>query len=474
MAETFEFDQIENVQIPCLLNRKIDNGRFKLIKRIGHGGYSVVYLAVNLFHHPRSSYPSRVAVKCLLSSRKQKFQREVEIHKRAARHVRGVIRIYRTLQEGDLFFVILEYCPQGDLFSAITESRTFLGNDRLIKGVFIQLIEIIMLLHNVGIYHRDLKPENVLCVLSPQDLRKGQPTNVLLADFGLATENPMSESFGCGSYYYMTPECLAGSYSTRVKAYSSPAADIWALGIMLVNLVCGRSPWKAAMLTDPSFRRFARDCRWLRQMLPLSMPAYNFLSWIFKSHGNNICMSELRRRFLKIDTFYMTRAELAEADKTARLVASDWMLNMPLQDVDIEGDGNITHMDEVDQQQLFDDSIHVDPCDNNSDTSVSSCSNTDTYSFSSPAPSSNWTTPFSSVGGRSTNSASSSSESDFPITPETKPVRPAESVPELPKGQQPIASENWVLSADEVHSFHKTLSTHVLQHETLEVERLVL
>lgn len=473
MAETF--DKIEDVQIPCLLDRKIDNGRFHLIKRIGHGGYSVVYLAIDLqaSASPDSPSPQHVAVKCVLDrhGRKAKIEREVDLHSQAAAAVSGVIQIYRTLKEGDLFFVILEYCPHGDLFSTLTETRIFLGNSRLIRSVFIQLIDIITALHRVGIYHRDLKPENILC-RTPIDalLKKEAGTiRISLADFGLATQNPRSLSFGCGSYFYMTPECLAGTYSTTVKAYSSRAADIWALGIILVNLICGRSPWKAALMTDPSFKRFVKNPRWLRQMLPLSMPVYRFLNWIFSNHGNHIRMSELRSRFLKIDSFYMTEEEVAAADKTARLVAKDWMPETPLHDFQHEDFADITHVDDVTEHQLFDDTIPIHP--DNGSSSNSSSSNTDSGSSTSNSAK---ISPISSVSGLTHGSAASSSESDFPITPETKPIHPTEGVPELPKGEQPVGDESWVLSASEVHSIHKTLSAQAVQSDTPEVERLVI
>ncbi|EJD01201.1 Pkinase-domain-containing protein, partial [Fomitiporia mediterranea MF3/22] len=282
----------------------IDNGRFHLIERLGQGGYSVVYLATDSHScRPGSSNPSRVAIKCLLNTRKCKIVREVALHKRAA-SIPGVVKIFRTFEEGGLFFVVLEYCPNGDLFGVLTEEQLFLGRDRLIKSVFLQLLDTVAAMHKLGVYHRDLKPENILCASSPS-MCNGQPTSltVLIADFGLATESELSESFGCGSYVYMTPECLAGMYSRALPHYSSRAADIWALGVILVNLVCGRSPWKTALLSDPSFRRYIRDVRWLRQMLPLSMPAYHFLNKIFSNHGNRVAISDLRRQFAEIDTF---------------------------------------------------------------------------------------------------------------------------------------------------------------------------
>ncbi|KAI5125039.1 hypothetical protein M0805_007463 [Coniferiporia weirii] len=411
------FDTIEGKRIPCLLNRRIDNGRLLLKQRLGSGGYGVVYLATDFF----SLRGGDVAVKCLLHDtqhRRAKSARELALHKRASA-LPGVAKIYHTVEESGLLFIILEFCPDGDLFSAIAETKLFLGRDSLIKSAFLQILDTVIALHRIGIYHRDLKPENVLCA-------KGG-TKMLLTDFGLATESERSFSFGCGSYFYMSPECLAGSYSSAVKAYSSRAADIWALGVLLVNLICSRSPWKAAMLSDPSFLRYTRDCLWIQKMLPLSTPAYRFVNRIFANHGNNISLASLRAQFLKIDTFYMTADELARADKTARLVAREWMPDAPMEDIKREDLMHMTITDNVSDTDLFEDTDgHV------IDGRLSSDSLTITPS------------------------ASSGSEFEFPITPETRPAQPAEGVPNLPAGQN-LGGKWLLLPANRKHVYHKNL-----------------
>ena len=186
--------------LPCLLNTRIGNDRFHLKRRLGSGGFSVVYLATDL------SSPRRrqVAVKCLAhksSEQRRQNMLEVNLHKRAAR-LPGVVDIYDTVEENGLLFLILQYCDGGDLFSLVTEDRLFAGRDDLIRNAFGQLLETVRGLHSMGIYHRDLKPENVLST------NKG--TRLFISDFGLATKHRTSRSFGAGSHFYMTPgkRCL--------------------------------------------------------------------------------------------------------------------------------------------------------------------------------------------------------------------------------------------------------------------------
>lgn len=169
--------------------------RLELTRVLGVGAYGVVYTAVDI--HTNVMYAVKALNKSGLDPRQLKFQqREIKLHHLASQHP-NVVSLVRIMDSVDCTYVVIEFCPEGDLFSSITEKGHFVGNDPLVKCVFLQILDAVHFCHSLGIYHRDLKPENILVT--------DQGLTVKLADFGLATTDPITSDFGCGSTFYMSP-----------------------------------------------------------------------------------------------------------------------------------------------------------------------------------------------------------------------------------------------------------------------------
>ena len=172
--------------------------RLELTSILGVGAYGVVYTAVDI--HTNIMYAVKALNKVGLDPRQLKFQqREIKLHHTASRHA-NVVSLVRIMDAVDCTYVVIEFCPEGDLFSNITEKGHFVGNDPLVKRVFLQVLDAVQFCHSQGIYHRDLKPENILVT--------DQGLTVKLADIGLATEDAYTTDFGCGSTFYMSPGML--------------------------------------------------------------------------------------------------------------------------------------------------------------------------------------------------------------------------------------------------------------------------
>lgn len=261
-----------------------------------------------------------------LDQRQMAFQtREIRLHWEASAH-RNVVSMLKIIDGTDCIFVILEYCPEGDLFYNITECGQYVGKDDLAKRIFLQILDAVEFCHSRGIYHRDLKPENVLV--------KDQGETVKLADFGLATSSERSDDYGCGSTFYMSPgkllsraqpvilpispvqqltvpffsfslECL--DHSSRRPFYYCAPNDVWSLGVILVNLTCGRNPWKQASIEDSTYRAYTRSAGFLKTILPVSDELNDILGSIFtRDPEQRITLPALKQRILACSRFTCT------------------------------------------------------------------------------------------------------------------------------------------------------------------------
>ena len=133
-----------------------------------------------------------------------------------------------AFQTRDKLFLILEYCPGGDLGKVLEKEKRF---DEARARIY--LAEILLALedlHKRDIIFRDLKPDNV--VLDTQG-------HALLTDFGLSKEgvldNQAANSF-CGSVAYLAPEMLKRSGHGK-------SVDWYLLGVLLYEMLVGMPPY---------------------------------------------------------------------------------------------------------------------------------------------------------------------------------------------------------------------------------------
>ncbi|WRT63606.1 uncharacterized protein IL334_000529 [Kwoniella shivajii] len=167
--------------------------------------------------------------------------------------------------------------PTPSLLSAFS-ANTLLSQRRLrlIASMFSQMCEAVSVCHDAGVSHRDIKPENFICCDSieleaaidgeyGEDQDEGKPLDfgpqakrkvvVKLTDFGLATTEEESGDVECGSKPYMSYECRNNLGPTYFPAH----ADVWSLGIVLINMLFHRNPWKDPTPGDPNFDNFLMD-----------------------------------------------------------------------------------------------------------------------------------------------------------------------------------------------------------------------
>ncbi|PYH89886.1 kinase-like protein [Aspergillus ellipticus CBS 707.79] len=239
-------------------------GRLKLLKVLHYRHSVVIYSGVDI--HTDVEYVVKALEKIGIDSQQlQRRQQEVRLHHLASQHP-NVISLLHIVDLDDCLYLVMELCPEGDLFSSITEKGNFVGNDLLAKRAFLQILDAVQFCHSVGVYHCFLRPENVLVA--------DQGLTVKLCDFSYAT----------------TDKRLFG--------------DIWSLGILLINLTCGRNPWRTTLLEDPTFKVYLKDPFSLKTILPLTDEIICVLSRIFELNPTKrITIPELRKLIEECPSF---------------------------------------------------------------------------------------------------------------------------------------------------------------------------
>ncbi|CDO72454.1 hypothetical protein BN946_scf184977.g155 [Trametes cinnabarina] len=290
--------------------------RFQLLRLIGSGTYGVVYQAVDL--HPSADPESLYrAIKIISKIGRTKSQigavrREIALQSLVAGHP-NIVTLCDAFEDAEYFYIILDFYRGGDLFEQCCEKGTYVFNDELLRKAFVSLVDALQACHDAKIYHRDLKPENVLV--------SEDGSEVYLADFGLATNRVIVDEFGCGTTIYMSPECIGRE--TGFKPFCARFSDIWALGVILVNMISGRHPWERATMDDYCFSHFVHDPDFLLDVLPISEGACDILQSMFALNPlTRPTLPELRKAILELDTFFVSEDELSYAGEYVHIAAA--------------------------------------------------------------------------------------------------------------------------------------------------------
>lgn len=104
--------------------------------------------------------------------------------------------------------------------------------------------------------------------------------------------------------------------------YACAPNDIWSLGVILVNLTCGRNPWKSASTKDSTFRAYLADRQFLKSILPLSDELNEILNMVFEiDPSRRISLAELRHRIATCPAFTKPAASPATTTTTTTVPA---------------------------------------------------------------------------------------------------------------------------------------------------------
>ncbi|GMG20613.1 unnamed protein product [Ambrosiozyma monospora] len=189
-------------------------------------------------------------------------------------------------------YIVLEYCSRGDLHDAIQQGIAPIST-RDVIDVYLQLISAVEYCHSMGIYHRDIKPENILI---------SDDWSIKLTDFGLATTHNYCSDFDVGSERYMAPELLDHK---DIDGYYADKVDFWSLGICLLNIVFGKSPFRSASAKDKLFLHFAANRETLFDIFPaMSYDLFAILRYSLTIDPSNRDLELIKENVMKAE--YLT------------------------------------------------------------------------------------------------------------------------------------------------------------------------
>jgi serine/threonine-protein kinase len=215
---------------------------YEITRRLGAGGSGVVYLATDtLLQRPVVLKILRTG---LLSAEQLRTTVLREARLASAIEHPNVCAIYEVGESGDEGYIVMQYVPGQSLDRLIARGPASL---QLVLSVGIQIADGLQAAHTLGIFHRDLKPQNVM-------LTDGGLVKIL--DFGLARRlRPEDASFDPSKPGLARGASVAATYTARggtirymapeqfVTGQSSVQSDVWALGLILYELVSGRHPF---------------------------------------------------------------------------------------------------------------------------------------------------------------------------------------------------------------------------------------
>ncbi|KAH3903469.1 aurora kinase SCDLUD_001109 [Saccharomycodes ludwigii] len=240
-------------------NKVLSIQDFEIGKKLGKGKFGKVYCA----KHIKSGFIVALKVmdkrELLNYNVTKQFRREVEIQSQLKHE--NITQLYGYFYDQKRVYLILEYCSGGELYKLLKRSGTL--NDIMASYFINQMILALTYMHDKKIMHRDIKPENILINID---------NKLKLTDFGWSVlyKDDTKRRTLCGTVDYLSPELI------KSREYDEKA-DIWALGILTFELLCGVPPFEEET-KEMTYKRIVK-CD-LRFPPNISSDAMDFISKI--------------------------------------------------------------------------------------------------------------------------------------------------------------------------------------------------
>ena len=205
--------------------------KYKPTKILGSGSFGSVYEAKNTI------FQNTVAMKVIKKDPsndldEQEIRNEIDILKKLSHP--NIVKIYEFYISNSHYYIITEFCKDGELFSYIKNKYS----ENQLAVLFYQVFSGLWYLHDNKILHRDIKLENIMISNIEKDNKTGEDLFwIKIIDFGTAKifEKNKKERDVVGSSYYIAPEVLKQNYNEK--------CDTWSVGVILYMMLVGRAPF---------------------------------------------------------------------------------------------------------------------------------------------------------------------------------------------------------------------------------------
>lgn len=218
--------------------KRFSIGKYKILERLGSGGFAQVYLCEHNLMRRRVAVKVLPVAKTKGSSALERFYLEARALVKLDHP--NIVHIYDSDQDGDLHFLVLEYVDGASLQEIVQKT----GPMSVLRAChyIAQAANALQHAHENGMVHRDVKPGNLLVD------RSGV---VKLLDLGLALKTDEDNQFTkihddgtLGTADYLSPEQAMDSHDVDIRT------DIYSLGVTFYFLLTGRPPFEGLPIAD--------------------------------------------------------------------------------------------------------------------------------------------------------------------------------------------------------------------------------